>query len=123
MGRAIAAAFLAAGHPTTVWNRAAGKAGELLARGAVWADSPLAALDAAEVVIICVIDANAVDAILGREQEAEVELRAVLEECRRVLGEEHPDTLSSRNNLTDVLHHQERQKEIEVSQARSVEKE
>ncbi|GAA3692295.1 NAD(P)-binding domain-containing protein [Nonomuraea antimicrobica] len=66
MGRAIAAAFLVAGHPTTVWNRTAGKADELLARGAVWADSPLAALDAAEVVIVCVIDANAVDAILDR---------------------------------------------------------
>ncbi|MGP3937577.1 NAD(P)-dependent oxidoreductase [Nonomuraea sp. KM88] len=66
MGRAIAAAFLTAGHPTTVWNRTASKAGELLARGAVWADSPLSALDAAEMVIVCVIDANAVDAILDR---------------------------------------------------------
>ena len=34
MGRAMAAAFLAAGQPTTVWNRTAGKADELLARGA-----------------------------------------------------------------------------------------
>jgi 3-hydroxyisobutyrate dehydrogenase-like beta-hydroxyacid dehydrogenase len=66
MGRAIAAAFLAAGHPTTIWNRTAGKADELLARGAVWAGSPLAALDAGEVVIVCVIDANAVEAILDR---------------------------------------------------------
>ncbi|GAA2695530.1 NAD(P)-binding domain-containing protein [Nonomuraea recticatena] len=66
MGRAIAAAFLAAGHPTTVWNRTAGKADELLASGATWADSPLAALDASEVAIVCVIDADAVDAILDR---------------------------------------------------------
>ncbi|MER5418487.1 NAD(P)-binding domain-containing protein [Streptosporangium roseum] len=34
MGRAMAAAFLAAGHPTTVWNRTAGRADELLASGA-----------------------------------------------------------------------------------------
>ncbi|WP_333486758.1 NAD(P)-dependent oxidoreductase [Nonomuraea corallina] len=66
MGRAITAAFLAAGHPTTVWNRTAGKAGELLARGAVQADSPLAALGAGELVIACVIDADAVHAILDR---------------------------------------------------------
>ncbi|MEU8307194.1 NAD(P)-binding domain-containing protein [Actinomadura sp. NPDC048955] len=66
MGRAIASAFLAAGHPTTVWNRTADKTNELLARGAVWAGSPLAALDAGELVIVCVIDANAVDAIFDR---------------------------------------------------------
>ncbi|MFD8564453.1 NAD(P)-dependent oxidoreductase [Streptosporangium canum] len=66
MGRAMAAAFLAAGHPTTVWNRTAGKADELLASGATWAAGPLAALDASEVAIVCVIDADAVDAILDR---------------------------------------------------------
>ncbi|TDD22737.1 NAD(P)-dependent oxidoreductase [Nonomuraea diastatica] len=66
MGRAMAAAFLAAGHPTTVWNRSAGKAGELVASGAAWVDGPLAALAASEVSVICVIDANAVDAVLDR---------------------------------------------------------
>lgn len=29
MGRALAGAFLDAGHPTTVWNRSPGRAGEL----------------------------------------------------------------------------------------------
>jgi 3-hydroxyisobutyrate dehydrogenase-like beta-hydroxyacid dehydrogenase len=66
MGRAMAAAFLAAGHPTTVWNRTAGKAGELLDKGATSADGPLAALDASDVAIICVVDADAVDAVLDR---------------------------------------------------------
>ncbi|MCG5213555.1 imine reductase family protein [Streptosporangium soli] len=66
MGRALAAAFLAAGHPTTVWNRTAGKAGELIAGGATWADGPLAALGASDVAIVCVIDADAVDVILDR---------------------------------------------------------
>ncbi|MFG1694409.1 NAD(P)-dependent oxidoreductase [Nonomuraea sp. NPDC049309] len=66
MGRAIAGAFLAAGHPTTVWNRSAGKAGELVARGAVLAGGPLAAFEAADLAVVCVIDANAVEAILDQ---------------------------------------------------------
>jgi len=40
---------------------------------------------------------------LGRLGEAEAELRAVLEARCRVLGEEHPSTLTSRNNLALVL--------------------
>ena len=40
---------------------------------------------------------------LGRLEEAEAEHRAVLEIRRRVSGEEHPDTLDSRNNLALVL--------------------
>jgi 3-hydroxyisobutyrate dehydrogenase-like beta-hydroxyacid dehydrogenase len=72
MGRALAAAFLAAGHPTTVWNRTEAKAGELLGMGAIWADGPLAALDASGVAISCVIDADVVDAVLdGSLAEAE----------------------------------------------------
>ncbi|MGV7904205.1 NAD(P)-binding domain-containing protein, partial [Mycobacterium kansasii] len=34
MGRAIAAAFVDAGHRVTVWNRTPGKADRLVARGA-----------------------------------------------------------------------------------------
>lgn len=34
MGQAIAAAFLRAGRPTTVWNRTPGKAGDLITQGA-----------------------------------------------------------------------------------------
>ncbi|MER6901101.1 NAD(P)-binding domain-containing protein, partial [Amycolatopsis sp. NPDC000740] len=33
MGRALAGAFLAAGHPTTVWNRTPDKAAPLVAGG------------------------------------------------------------------------------------------
>ncbi|NJP50484.1 NAD(P)-dependent oxidoreductase [Streptomyces sp. SBST2-5] len=66
MGRALAAAFLAAGHPTTVWNRTADKARELRGRGAAWADGPLAALRASEVTVVCVVDADAVGAVLDR---------------------------------------------------------
>ncbi|CAM5598147.1 6-phosphogluconate dehydrogenase OS=Streptomyces antimycoticus OX=68175 GN=SSPO_095210 PE=3 SV=1 [Streptomyces antimycoticus] len=39
MGRALAGAFLDAGLRTTVWNRTAGRDGELVERGAVSAPS------------------------------------------------------------------------------------
>jgi hypothetical protein len=40
---------------------------------------------------------------LGRLEEAEAEHRAVLEARVRLLGAEHPHTLTSRNNLAVVL--------------------
>ena len=40
---------------------------------------------------------------MGRLDEAEAEHRAVLETQTRVLGPDHPDTLTSRSNLTLVL--------------------
>src|ERR1044072_8092422 len=43
MGQALAGAFLAQGHPTTVWNRTAARAGGLVARGATRADTGAAA--------------------------------------------------------------------------------
>ncbi|MBB5934400.1 NAD(P)-dependent oxidoreductase [Streptomyces zagrosensis] len=64
MGRALAAAFVQGGHPTTVWNRTAGKADELVAQGATAAASAAEAVAASELVIICVIDYDAVDSIL-----------------------------------------------------------
>ncbi|MFT2019464.1 NAD(P)-dependent oxidoreductase [Streptomyces sp. 796.1] len=64
MGRALAGSFLAAGHPTTVWNRTPGKADELVAQGAVAAASAAEAVAASELVVICVIDYDAVHAIL-----------------------------------------------------------
>ncbi|MFC7468445.1 NAD(P)-binding domain-containing protein [Actinomadura keratinilytica] len=47
MGGALAAAFLAAGHPTTVWNRSPGKADALVVRGARRAGSVAEAVAAA----------------------------------------------------------------------------
>ncbi|MFE0190384.1 NAD(P)-dependent oxidoreductase [Streptomyces sp. NPDC059008] len=64
MGRALADAFLRAGHPTTVWNRTPGKADELLERGAVRADTVAAAVTAAPLVIVCVVDYGASGALL-----------------------------------------------------------
>lgn len=54
MGQALAAAFLKAGHATTVWNRSADKADGLVADGAVLAANPADAVAASDLVIVCV---------------------------------------------------------------------
>ncbi|MEV4094699.1 NAD(P)-dependent oxidoreductase [Streptosporangium saharense] len=64
MGQALAGAFLDNGHPTTVWNRTAGKADDLVARGATRADTPALAVEAAPLTVVCVIDDDAVHAIV-----------------------------------------------------------
>jgi 3-hydroxyisobutyrate dehydrogenase-like beta-hydroxyacid dehydrogenase len=64
MGQALAAAFLKDGHPTTVWNRSAEKAQELVAKGATLADSVESAISASPLVIICVTDYDAVHQVL-----------------------------------------------------------
>lgn len=64
MGRALAGAFLDAGHPTTVWNRSEGKGEDLLARGAVLAPTAEAAVRSAELTVVCVVDYGASQAIL-----------------------------------------------------------
>ncbi|MGF7031147.1 3-hydroxyisobutyrate dehydrogenase-like beta-hydroxyacid dehydrogenase [Paenibacillus mucilaginosus] len=70
MGRALAGAFLRSGHPVTVWNRTAGKAGELVAQGAFLADSLTAAVSASPLVIVCVLDYHVVRTLLGPEAQA-----------------------------------------------------
>ncbi|RCV57762.1 NAD(P)-dependent oxidoreductase [Marinitenerispora sediminis] len=53
MGRALAEAFVDAGHLTTVWNRTATKAVPLVAKGAVHATDVRAAVEASPLVITC----------------------------------------------------------------------
>ena len=65
MGRALAGAFLDNGHPTTVWNRTAGKAGELVGRGATEAATAAEAIAASPIVVVCVLDYDAVHSVLG----------------------------------------------------------
>ncbi|CCH32444.1 NAD(P)-binding domain-containing protein [Actinosynnema sp. NPDC047251] len=60
MGQALAGALLEAGHPTTVWNRTATKADQLVAAGARLAPTVGDALQAASLTIICVTDYQAV---------------------------------------------------------------
>ncbi|MFF9017984.1 NAD(P)-dependent oxidoreductase [Streptomyces sp. NPDC014870] len=53
MGRALAEAFLDAGHPTTVWNRTPAKAAPLVAKGAVHANGIADAVAASPLVVVC----------------------------------------------------------------------
>ncbi|MFJ6609103.1 NAD(P)-dependent oxidoreductase [Streptomyces sp. NPDC091289] len=53
MGSALAAAFIAAGHPTTVWNRTASRAAPLVAKGAAHPETVAEALAAGPLVITC----------------------------------------------------------------------
>ncbi|MDJ0466433.1 NAD(P)-binding domain-containing protein [Streptomyces sp. H27-C3] len=64
MGQALAGAFLRAGHPTTVWNRTAAKAEQLVAQGARFAGSPDEAVTASPLVVVCVTDYDAVHKLL-----------------------------------------------------------
>ncbi|WP_414937734.1 NAD(P)-dependent oxidoreductase [Amycolatopsis sp. cmx-11-51] len=65
MGQALARAFLKAGHPTTVWNRTAAKAGSLVTEGARLAPTIGDALEAGGVTIVCLTDYPAVRDLLG----------------------------------------------------------
>ncbi|MEV5892835.1 NAD(P)-dependent oxidoreductase [Nonomuraea fuscirosea] len=65
MGRALAGAFLKAGHRTTVWNRTPSKAGPLPAEGARLAPTVGEALRASSLTIICVTDYQAMYELLG----------------------------------------------------------
>lgn len=64
MGQALAGAFLRDGHPTTVWNRTAAKAEQLVAQGARFADSAGDAVAASPLVVVCVSDYDAVHKLL-----------------------------------------------------------
>ena len=54
MGAALAEAFTNHGHRTTVWNRSAGKADDLVDRGALRAPTVAQAVSASPLVVICV---------------------------------------------------------------------
>ncbi|MGW6643842.1 NAD(P)-dependent oxidoreductase [Streptomyces iakyrus] len=65
MGQALAGAFLKAGHPTTVWNRTAGRADRLVAQGARPAPTVADAIEPGRLTVICVTDYRAVHETLG----------------------------------------------------------
>jgi len=67
MGRALAEAFVGAGHPTTVWNRTASRADALIARGAAGAATAAGAMAASPLVVVCLRDDAAVQATLDPE--------------------------------------------------------
>ncbi|PWU55865.1 dehydrogenase [Micromonospora sp. S4605] len=70
MGSALAGALLAAGHPTTVWNRTAARADQLVERGARRAASVEEAVRASPLVLACVVDYTAVRGIVEPAADA-----------------------------------------------------
>jgi 3-hydroxyisobutyrate dehydrogenase-like beta-hydroxyacid dehydrogenase len=70
MGQAMAGAYLLAGYEVTVWNRTAARADDLVARGARRAETAEEAFTAAELVVLSLIDYDAVDAVLTQVPEA-----------------------------------------------------
>ncbi|WP_031070111.1 NAD(P)-dependent oxidoreductase [Streptomyces sp. NRRL WC-3742] len=70
MGAALGRAWLAAGHPLTVWNRTASRAESLASEGAVVAVSAAEAVAANRLVVVCLLDDTSVEKTL-----AEVDLR------------------------------------------------
>ncbi|WP_316521950.1 NAD(P)-dependent oxidoreductase [Kitasatospora brasiliensis] len=64
MGTALAEAWLAAGHPLTVWNRTAARAEGLAARGAAVAATAGEAVAANRLVVVCLLDDASVEQAL-----------------------------------------------------------
>ena len=63
MGQGMAKNFLDKGYPLTVWNRTAARADELVLAGATHATTPRALAEASDVIVSCVADPRALDAI------------------------------------------------------------
>lgn len=64
MGAALAAATVAAGNRTTVWNRSPGRAEPLAERGAVVAATPAEAVAASPLIVACLLGADSVREVL-----------------------------------------------------------
>ncbi|MFD9222529.1 NAD(P)-dependent oxidoreductase [Streptomyces sp. NPDC060064] len=65
MGSALAAAFLKAGHPVTVWNRSAARTGPLVAQGALPAGTAAEAVAASPLVVVCLLTNDNVGELLA----------------------------------------------------------
>ncbi len=65
MGKALARAWMAAGHPLTVWNRSAARAAALASDGARVAESAAAAVAANSLVVVCLLDDESVGEVLA----------------------------------------------------------
>ncbi|WP_369182720.1 NAD(P)-dependent oxidoreductase [Streptomyces sp. Y1] len=65
MGAALGRAWLAAGHPLTVWNRTAARAEALAAEGATVAATAAEAVAANRLVVVCLLDDASVEQALA----------------------------------------------------------
>jgi 3-hydroxyisobutyrate dehydrogenase len=64
MGLPMTLRLLAAGFPVSVWNRSAAKLDPALAQGATAVATPRAAVEAAQIVFLCLTDASAVEEVV-----------------------------------------------------------
>ncbi len=71
MGATLAKLLLEQGYQVTVWNRSTDKSAPLAAAGAQVADSPANAVNAASVIVMCVHDYAAAEAILAQTLQAD----------------------------------------------------
>ena len=71
MGFALADLMLKAGKSVSLWNRSPDKAAALVMRGAIFPETPAAAIAASPVTLICVYDYDAARGILGSDGAAE----------------------------------------------------
>jgi 3-hydroxyisobutyrate dehydrogenase-like beta-hydroxyacid dehydrogenase len=67
MGRGMAANLVKAGYPVTVWNRTPERCEPLVAQGATQASTPAEAMADADVVLYCLSDDAAVEALVFGE--------------------------------------------------------
>ncbi|MEU5552534.1 NAD(P)-binding domain-containing protein [Micromonospora sp. NPDC047793] len=65
MGTALARAWMAAGHPLTVWNRTPARAAAFDAEGVRVTDSAAKAVAANTLVVVCLLDDAAVEEVLA----------------------------------------------------------
>ncbi len=70
MGRALATTVAAAGHPTTVWNRTPGRAGDLDTARTSETRSVRDAVRASTLVVVCLLDAASVREVLDPVTDA-----------------------------------------------------
>lgn len=71
MGATLAKLLLESGYDVTVWNRSTDKSAPLAALGAKVASSPADAVNAASVIVMCVHDYAAANAILSQTEKAD----------------------------------------------------
>ncbi|MET9228376.1 NAD(P)-binding domain-containing protein [Lentzea sp. NPDC003310] len=98
LGRALAEAFARAGHPTTVWNRSAGKAEGLAATVASTAAEAVAASD---LVVVAVLDNQAAHQVL---RGVDVRGRAVVNLTSGTPGEARELAAWAAANEAEYLH-------------------
>ena len=88
MGRPMAERLLKAGYAVTVWNRTRAKLDPLVAAGAIDAQTPAGLAGASDLVLMCLMDAAAVEAVVfGDDGIASVSGPATLVDFSSI----HPD--------------------------------